>query len=124
MQIQIPIRALSVNEAWAGRRFRSPKYKKFERDFCKLVSFNSTPILEGELFVRYVFYIKNYGNADVDNLVKQTNDMLCKRGFLKDDRYIKAIYCMKEKVKDISEEKIITDIVSFKDYMSLMCPIE
>lgn len=118
MQIKIPIKALSVNQAWAGRRFKTPKYKQFEKDFCKVVAPNGEPAPEGELFVKYTFFIKNYGAADVDNLIKQTNDMLCKRGYIKDDKYIKAIFCMKERVKDISEESIVTDILSFKE-----CPL-
>lgn len=113
MKLIIPIRALSVNQAWAGKRFKTPKYKQFENDFCKVVPFYKGEHLEEELFVRYVFYVKNYGLVDVDNLIKQTNDMLCKRGYLKDDRYIKAIYCEKEKVKDIKDEKIVTDIVLY-----------
>lgn len=101
MQLIIPIRALSVNQAWAGQRFKTPKYKQFEKDFSSVVPFSRTQNSTEELFVKYVFYVKNYGLVDVDNLIKQTNDMLCKRRYLADDRYIKAIYCQKEKVTDI-----------------------
>lgn len=113
MRIFIPIRALSVNEAWKGQRFKTKKYRKFETDFCRVVSRNGHEPEAGELFVRYIFYIKNYASADVDNLIKQTNDMLCKLGYIKDDRYVKSILCVKERVKDIMDEKIITDIVLY-----------
>jgi len=120
MQIKIPIGPLSVNKASKGHHYKSADYLKFEKDVCILIPFSKGHQLEGELFIKYVFYVKNYSHIDEDNCVKLIQDILVKRGYIKDDRYIKAKYSMKEPVKTIQEEKIVTDIVLYKDRLSVM----
>ncbi len=51
--------------------------------------------------------------ADVDNMIKTIQDILVKGQIIKDDRYIKAIYCQKEKVKEIKEERMEIFIMPF-----------
>jgi Holliday junction resolvase RusA-like endonuclease len=34
-KIKIEMAALSVNQAWQGRRFKTPEYKRYERDLKK-----------------------------------------------------------------------------------------
>ena len=120
MQLKIPIRPLSVNRASRGRHFKTPEYEKFEVDVSLLLPFNRTCPLEGELFIKFNFFLKNYINSDVSNGVKLIEDILVKRGYLKDDRYVKAIYVEKNPVKDIKDEKMIIDIVLYEDRMSVM----
>lgn len=120
MKIKIPIRALSVNDASKGRHFKTPEYKQFERDVTLLLPFSKTPPLDGEVFIKYVFYFKNYAASDASNAIKLIEDLLVKRGYLVDDRFVKGGVFIKEKVEDKKDEKIIMDIVSFKDYMSVM----
>lgn len=107
MNIKLKINPLSVNKAWRGRKFKTKAYEIFERDVA-----NSLPFYEGEeitkseVFVYYIFYVKNYGNADTFNMEKTLSDMLVKRGYLKDDRYIRAGYVRKERVKEYADERI------------------
>jgi len=32
MKIEIPIKPLTVNKAWQGRRFKTPAYKQYEKN--------------------------------------------------------------------------------------------
>jgi len=34
--MRVDIKPLSVNEAWRGRRFKTPEYRKYERDILTL----------------------------------------------------------------------------------------
>ncbi len=119
MKILIPIRALSVNKAWTNTHKKSGEYHQFEHDVCLLLPFNRTCPLEGELFVRYVFYIKNYKNSDEDNCKKILQDILVKRGYFKDDKFIKGSMSIKEPVNNVLEEKMEIDIVLYKDRKNL-----
>lgn len=102
---------MSVNTAWKGQRFKSKAYKQFEKDFVKIVPVNKESISKGEIEVHYKFYVKNYALTDVDNLIKQTQDLLVKRGYISDDRKIVLISAMK--IKSL-EEKIEVDIFSLE----------
>ena len=97
MNIKLEVNPLSVNRAWKGRKFKTPIYKAFEVDVCKMLSVNDQDPIDGEVFVKYIFHIHNYGNTDTSNMEKTLSDMLVKRGYLKDDRYIRAIYMRKER---------------------------
>lgn len=120
MRITIPIKPLSINEAHHGRHIKTPEFLQYETDVCKLLPFSKTEAKEGEYFIRYRFYIKNYRASDTGNFEKLITDILVKRGYLKDDRYIKAMYLEKISVMEVNEEKIITDIVPYQDRMSVI----
>lgn len=113
MNINIPIGPVSVNKSLKGRKFKSAEYLQFEKDVCLLLPFNKGQAYKGELFCKYVFYIKNYGNADTGNCLKLIEDILVKREYLVDDRYVKTIYLQKERVENIKDEKIVIDIVPY-----------
>ena len=87
MKLAINLRPLSSNQAWQGRRFKTPDYHSFERDVSLLLPFNKTPI-EGRLEVRYRFYLKNHSRSDYDNCIKSLQDVLVKLGYISDDRKI------------------------------------
>ncbi len=110
MRIEIPVRALSVNEAWAGRRFKSAKYKQFEKDIAKVLR-HSKNTIKGEVEVHLTFYIKNYAMSDVDNLIKETLDQITKYGYIEDDR--KIVFLSAEKRKS-AEERIEVEIISYE----------
>lgn len=113
MQIKIPIKPLSINQTHRGRHFKTTKFLQYEIDVCKLLPLHSKKLKDGEYFIKYVFYIKNYKMSDTGNFEKLITDLLVKRGYLKDDRYIKAMYLEKQPVKDIQNEQIILDIVLY-----------
>lgn len=87
MKLNIPLKPLSVNKAWQGRRFKSEDYLDYEEDLNRLLRDNLAP-LEGKIEVRYKFYLKNHSRTDNDNLVKPIQDILVKLKYIKDDRYI------------------------------------
>lgn len=120
MKITIPVSPVSVNEAHYGPHIKTEKCRRYEREVSFLLPFNPREPEPGEYFVKYIFYLKNYGGADAGNFEKLLTDILVKRGYLKDDRYIKGLYIQKERVKTKAEERIVLDIVLYKDRMSVM----
>ena len=83
--ITIHIKPLSVNECWQGRRFKTPEYKKYERDLLLLLPKLDVP-KSVDLKIEIQFGLSNIV-ADFDNPVKPFVDILQKRyGF--NDRYI------------------------------------
>lgn len=122
MKIEIPIRPLSVNEAHEGRHIKTQNFLEYERQVSYLLPIYRGVKKDTEYFVRYTFYLKNYGNSDTGNFEKLITDLLVKRGYLKDDRYIKAMYLEKVRVKDISQEKIVLDIVPYENRFDVLYP--
>ncbi len=76
MKIQIHTKPLSVNEAWQGKRFKTKKYKAYEKELMLLLP-NKYEIPEGDLQVRYEFGLNIM--ADWDNPVKPLQDILQKK---------------------------------------------
>ena len=113
MYIKLNVDPLSVNKAWQGRRFKSPAYKNFENDACKMLPFSKKDPIKEEIFVHYIYHIKNFGMADTFNFEKTLSDMLVKLGYILDDRYIRAGYQRKEKIKDGENEWIEIHIVPY-----------
>lgn len=106
MKFDLKVSPLSNNKAWKGKHFKTRDYKDFEIDVCKTLPFSKDDPIDGEVFVHYVYHIKTYGNSDTGNMEKTLTDMLVKRNYLKDDRYIRAIYQRKERVSEKKDEYI------------------
>jgi len=80
----VPIKPLSVNRAWQGRRYKTDAYKSFERELLLLLPRITIPET-GELRAEYEFGMSS--QSDWDNPVKPVQDVLQKKyGF--DDRRI------------------------------------
>lgn len=122
MKIEIPIKPLSINKAHEGRHIKTKEFLRYEKEVSYLLPFYQGQIKDIEYFVRYIFYVKNYKLSDTANFEKLITDLLVKRGYLKDDRYIKAFYLEKQPVKDIHLEKIVLDIVPYDDRYKLLTP--
>lgn len=88
IEVTIPIRALSINEAFQGRRFKTKKCKDFCNDVLRVAP--KRDILNGIVEIEYRFYIVNHKLADYDNMIKITQDLLVKKnlGYIEDDRKI------------------------------------
>lgn len=83
--VQIDIKPLSVNECWQGKRYRTPKYRKYQKDVAKLLPKIEIPQPPFQVYYEFGFSSKL---ADWDNPVKPIQDILQKKyGF--DDRHIK-----------------------------------
>jgi len=93
--IQIHIKPLSVNDAWQGKRFKTPAYKAYEQELLLRLPNYEVPA-EGDLEVLYEFGLNTL--ADWDNPVKPLQDVLQKKyGF--DDRRIMRASVIKNVVK-------------------------
>jgi len=89
--IKLKIKALSVNQAFKGRRFKTDKYKDFERKMLLILP-NINTDLTGCLKVK-IEYGFSSKLSDIDNPCKTFLDCLVKKyGF--DDR---QIYELKQK---------------------------
>jgi Holliday junction resolvase RusA-like endonuclease len=84
--MRIDIKPLSVNKVWQGKRFKTPVYKKYERELMLKLDSNATVENGVPLEVRIDFGVSSK-LSDIDNPLKPFLDVLQKKyGF--DDRYI------------------------------------
>ena len=91
---EIPIRPLSQNSAWSGKRFKSSDYKEYEIALYAFFSKFDLPKLEKkERFYLFLEFGAVY-RQDCSNGIKIFEDCLCK--FLGvDDRDVMAIFTRK-----------------------------
>ena len=107
--IKIDIKPLSVNEAWKGRRFKTDKYKSFERSLLLLLPKIEIP--EGKLKVNFEFGFSNRG-SDWDNPVKPFQDVLQKKYGFNDSKIYEAI--VKKEIVKKGHEYIKFSITEIK----------
>ena len=93
--MRIWIKPLSVNEAWQGRRFKTPKYRQYERDMWFLLPNANIP--SGKLKINLTVAYSNK-NADIDNFVKPFLDIMQKK-YIFNDRMIYELNLKKRNVK-------------------------
>ncbi len=106
--MKLNIKPLSVNQVWQGKRFKTPKYKGYEKHV--LLCLKPLEVKEGRLCLSLRFGLSSK-NADIDNPVKPFIDILQKKyGF--NDRHIYQLNVIKEDVPKGSEfiEFTITSI--------------
>lgn len=117
----LPIKPLSVNEAWQGRRFKTPKYQRYERDVMLILP-KAIHIPEGPLFLVYIFGMSNT-LSDCDNPVKPLQDILQKKYNFNDSR-IAGILVLKEKVSKGKEFTHFTIMANPKSIGEILRDIE
>ncbi len=97
--ITIPIKPLSVNEVWQGRRFKTKAYERYQKDVLALLVSMKLP--DAPYSVYYEFGFSN-GASDIDNPIKPIQDILQKRyGF--NDKQIHEMHVLKKLVKKGNE---------------------
>ena len=98
--IKISIKPISINQAFQGRRFKTPKYNAFQKEMLlklPLIKLDLTGSLR--IDIKYGF---SSTLSDIDNPCKMVLDCLCKKyGF--DDRQVYQLYQEKEIVKKGNE---------------------
>jgi len=107
IQLDIPIRPLTANRGWYGRRFKSKEYKQFEKDIAMLVK-RPSESLTGPLSVTIEAYFKNYKLSDIDNIAKVQIDVLQSMGFFKNDNQIQELHLYKYPCANKQERTKIT----------------
>jgi len=83
---RVNIKPLSVNEAWKGRKFKSPKYKLYEQELLFALPMTDINWDTLPLEVSLVVGMSNMA-SDVDNVVKPFIDVLQKK-YKFNDKYI------------------------------------
>ena len=73
---RLEIKPLSVNEVWQGKRFKTPKYKGYEKHVLMCLR----PLeVKGDRLCLLLRFGLSSKNADVDNPVKPFLDILQKK---------------------------------------------
>ena len=84
----INIKPLSVNQVWQGKRFKTPKYKRFEKEVLLLLPKNyKVPPGDLKIALKWGFSSKL---SDWDNPIKPFQDILQKKYNFNDSRIFKA----------------------------------
>ena len=83
----IPIKPMSVNEAWQGKRYKSKKYKAYEKHVYHLLPRLKIP--DGPLKVYYEFGFSSK-LSDYDNPIKPLQDILQFKYAFDDNRIFEA----------------------------------
>lgn len=85
--ITLPIKPLTVNQAWQGRRFSTPAKTAYEANLRLLLP--KVAVVGAPYYrVEYDFHLRTFALSDWDNLCKVLQDCLVKRGIITDDRFI------------------------------------
>jgi len=84
---KIKLKALSVNKAFRGRKFKTEEYKGYEYDLNILLPKIKVPKSE-KYKVFYVFGLSSK-NADGDNCIKQFQDIISKKYGFNDKKIYK-----------------------------------
>lgn len=86
--MRVDIKPMSVNQAWQGKRFKTPLYKSYEAElYLKLPKM---VIPDGDLSVVYTFGVSS-PLSDWDNPIKPFQDVLQKKYDFDDRRIMSAI---------------------------------
>lgn len=75
--IRIDIKPLSVNEAWQGKRFKTPKYKAYEKHTLLLLP-SKIQLPTPPYRIDFEFGLSS-SLSDWDNPIKPTQDIICKK---------------------------------------------
>lgn len=86
--ITLNIKPLSVNEGYKGRRFKTDKYKAYEKEV--LYTLKKMDIPEPPLMIHYEFGFSTV-QSDVDNPVKFFQDLLQKKFGFNDSNVYRII---------------------------------
>ena len=83
--MKIDIKPLSVNQCWRGRRFKTPKYKAYEKELLLKLPNIKIPNPPFEVYSEFGF---SSASSDLDNPIKPLQDILQKKyGFNDKDIY-------------------------------------
>ena len=95
--MKIKIKPLTVNQAWQGKRFKTPKYKAYEKELLLLLPDNQE--IPDDLHLR-LYIDAGFSNklSDIDNIAKPFIDVLQKKYGFNDSR-IYELHLSKQIVK-------------------------
>ncbi len=101
------IKPLSVNDCWQGKRFKTKKYKEYEKILLVMLPKIELPKPPYKVYYEFGF---SSASSDLDNPIKPLQDILQKKyGF--DDKNIFEMVAKRVKVKK-GEEYLVFKIES------------
>ena len=83
--MRLNIKPLSINDAWQGKRFKTDKYKKYERDLLLILPRDYPVPKDGNLRL-YVLWGLSSSLSDWDNPIKPFVDVLQQKYGFNDKR--------------------------------------
>lgn len=107
---RLDIKPLSVNGAFTGVRYKTPEYKSYAKEV--LLKLKPIRVPEGNVAINYKFGLSNSG-ADLDNCVKQFQDLLCAKYGFNDNRIYRII--AEKEIVGKGKEFIEFEILSYYD---------
>lgn len=112
--VKIKIKPLSINEAYRGRRFATPKLKAYKEMLGYLFPKKPTKKISKreKLQVKYVFGVSSKG-GDFDNLVKCFQDCLAEHYGFNDNQIYRAE--IEKKIVEKEQEYIEFEIAQLQD---------
>jgi len=84
----VRIKPLSVNDAWQGRRFKTPEYRSYEKALMLMLPKIEVPEGPLELEMRVGYSNKA---SDIDNFVKPFVDVMQKKYGFNDNRIYRLV---------------------------------
>ena len=101
--MKIPLKPISVNQCWQGRRFKTPLYTKYEKDCLMILPKKDIGLPPYLISLEFGFSNKA---SDLDNPIKPTLDILQKKyGF--NDSEVYELRISKKIVKKGQEYTLI-----------------
>jgi len=91
----LPIKPISINACFQGRRFKTKEYDAFIQEM--LYSMKKIPTIKGDIEVCIFLHLKSLTRSDIDNFCKPIIDCVVKKGWIEDDRYIQRLEVIKIK---------------------------
>lgn len=87
MKFSIPVKPISVNDAFKGRHFNTREKKQFERLLHLILP--KVKIAPAPYYrIAFDFHLVNFHLTDYDNIIKVCQDCLAKKGIITNDRLI------------------------------------
>jgi len=84
----IPIKPISINACYQGRRYRTNAFKKWQELVWHYLPKKEVLKRDGHLGIIIYLYLKSLWKSDIDNFCKPIIDCMVKKRYLLDDRYI------------------------------------
>jgi len=109
IKFQLPIKPLSNNRLWQGKRFKTREYNKYIELVLMLLPKGVDKII-GEYSIDIRVYIKSaWLKSDVSNFIKGLEDCIVKAGLVDDDRFCTDLRIRKYKSDEDRVEVIINN---------------
>ena len=117
--VELPIKPLTTNRLWKGRRFKTDEYKQYEAVVVALLNRAGLEIPDGKCVFEVAVGVS--GQFDLDNAIKSTLDMIQKYDQSFNDRDVFRIVAEKF-TKRRRDEFLAVNFTNYRKEDSLWMP--